>query len=70
MNMFLIYAKKIYIYIYIYTLKNIYILLKAFVESQFGYCPLIWMFHGIKSNSIRNATRYNNRDYLLHLTSF
>ena len=22
------------------------ILLKAFVESQFGYCPLTWMFHG------------------------
>ena len=19
--------------------------MKAFVESQFGYCPLIWMFH-------------------------
>ena len=23
------------------------ILLKAFVESQFGYCPLTWMFHGL-----------------------
>ena len=21
------------------------ILMKAFIESQFGYCPLIWMFH-------------------------
>ena len=20
-------------------------LMKAFIESQFGYCPLIWMFH-------------------------
>ena len=20
-------------------------IMKAFVESQFGYCPLIWMFH-------------------------
>ena len=20
--------------------------MKAFIESQFGYCPLIWMFHG------------------------
>ena len=21
------------------------VLMKAFIESQFGYCPLIWMFH-------------------------
>ena len=21
------------------------VILKAFIESQFGYCPLIWMFH-------------------------
>ena len=21
-------------------------IMKAFVESQFGYCPLIWMFKG------------------------
>ena len=21
------------------------IILKSFIESQFGYCPLIWMFH-------------------------
>ena len=21
------------------------VLIKAFIESQFGYCPLIWMFH-------------------------
>ena len=27
------------------------ILLKAFVESQFGYCPLTWMFHGRRANS-------------------
>ena len=26
-------------------------LLKAFVESQFGYCPLTWMFHGRRANS-------------------
>ena len=26
-------------------------LLKAFVESQFGYCPLTWMFHGRRENS-------------------
>ena len=27
------------------------ILLKVFVESQFGYCPLTWMFHGRRANS-------------------
>ena len=21
------------------------IIMKSFMESQFGYCPLIWMFH-------------------------
>ena len=34
--------------------ENIKMLLKAFVESQFGYCLLIWMFHGRKSNSDMN----------------
>ena len=27
------------------------IILKAFIGSQFGYCPLIWMFH---SRSLNN----------------
>ena len=27
------------------------ILLKAFVEKQFGYCPLTWMFHSRMTNS-------------------
>ena len=27
------------------------ILMKTFVESQFRYCPLIWMFHRRKVNS-------------------
>ena len=27
------------------------IVLKAFMESQFGYCPLVWMFH---SRSLNN----------------
>ena len=22
-----------------------WIIMKSFIESQFGYCPLIWMFH-------------------------
>ena len=25
--------------------------MKTFAESQFGYCPLIWMFHNRKVNS-------------------
>ena len=27
------------------------ILMKAFIESQFGYCPLTWMFHSRKLNN-------------------
>ena len=26
------------------------VLFKAFIESQFKYCPLVWMFHGRKIN--------------------
>ena len=33
------------------SFKQKRILMKAFVESQFGYCPLIWMFHSRKVNS-------------------
>ena len=25
--------------------------MKIFIESQFGYCPLVWMFHSRKVNS-------------------
>ena len=32
-------------------MKKEKILLKAFVESQFGYSPLTWMFHGRRANS-------------------
>ena len=27
------------------SFKQKRILMKTFVESQFGYCPIIWMFH-------------------------
>ena len=30
-------------------------LMKAFVESQFGYCPLIWMFHSRTLNNRINS---------------
>ena len=34
-------------------------LLKAFIESQFSYCPLVWMFHGRVINS--NINRLHER---------
>ena len=33
------------------SLKQKRILMKTFAESQFGYCPLIWMFHSRTLNS-------------------
>ena len=27
------------------------VLMNAFIESQFGYCPLLWMFHSRKINN-------------------
>ena len=37
------------------------LILKAFIESQFSYCPLIWMFH---SRTMNNRI---NRLYERHL---
>ena len=34
--------------------------MKAFITSQFGYCPLVWMFH---------RRRFNNRINILHKRS-
>ena len=31
--------------------EKLRILNKAFIESQFGYCPLIWMFHSRTLNN-------------------
>ena len=36
------------------------ILLKTFIESQFSYCPLIWMFHNRKLNRTRSRTGLKN----------
>ena len=33
------------------SFEKLRILLKAFLESQFGNCLLIWMFHSRKANS-------------------
>ena len=43
-------------------------IMKAFICSQFGYCPLVWMFHGRKINNRVNnlhvrALRVVYRDY-------
>ena len=29
--------------------------MKAFIESQFGYCPLVWMFHSRNRNNKING---------------
>ena len=39
------------------SFKNRKMLLKAFVKSQFGYCPLTWLFHGRNANSQINDIR-------------
>ena len=39
-------------------------IMKAFICSQFGYCPLVWMFHSRKINSLHErALRVVYRDY-------
>ena len=45
------------------------IVMKSFVETQFGYCPLVWMFRGRESNKKINkiherALRIVYHDYL------
>ena len=44
------------------------LVMKAFITSQFGYCPLIWMFHSRKLNNHINsihdrALRITYQDY-------
>ena len=60
-----LYAKMLLKY-YMHYLEYLYmsykqrrVLMKAFIHSQFGYCPLIWMFHSRRSN--------NRREYLKDL---
>ena len=50
------------------TFEKRRILLKSFIESQFSYCPLVWMFHGRISNGKINriyerALRIVYKDY-------
>ena len=45
--------------------------MKTFVESSFGYCPLIWMFHSRKVNSKINLQERSLRIvYNDYITSF
>ena len=42
--------------------------MKAFIASEFGYCPVVWMFHNRKLNSRVNklnesALRIVYQDY-------
>ena len=39
------------------------LLMKAFIESQFSYCPLVWMFHSHTLNNKINKLH----DRALHL---
>ena len=65
MNIFSIYAKKkadrkqsfTKIFKLFEFWKQKKTLLKAFVESQFGYCPLTWAIHNRKANSKTNHIR-------------
>ena len=43
-------------------------IMKAFICSQFGYCPLVWMFHSREINNrinslLERALRVVHRDY-------
>ena len=45
------------------------VVMKAFITSQFGYCPLVWMFHSRKLNNCINriherALRITYKDYI------
>ena len=40
--------------------------MKAFIESQFGYCPLVWMFCGRQTNARINYIHHKSfTDFLL-----
>ena len=50
------------------TSDKLRILMKAFIESQFSYCPLVWMFHNRSMNNRINriherALRLSYSDY-------
>ena len=48
------------------------IIMKSFVTSQFGYCPLIWMFHSRRLNNKINSIheRALRITYQNHISTF
>ena len=46
------------------TLNQRRTIMKAFIESQFGYCPLVWIFH---ANRTLNNTMNNIQERALRL---
>ena len=38
------------------NLAQRWLIVNAFIFSQFGYCPLVWMFHSRKINNRINNT--------------
>ena len=39
--------------------------MNTFIEAQFGYCPLVWMFDGILLN--KKAITYKSVHYELYI---
>ena len=68
-------SKKLHALARISQLMNIHIrrmTVKTFITSEFGYCPLVWMFHSRKLNSRvkkphERALRIVYQDLHLHL---
>ena len=53
-------------------IKQRRVLMKSFIESQFGFCPVIWMFHGrgvnnkindLNEPSLRIGHKDNNNSF-------
>ena len=47
------------------TLTQRRVLMNTFIEAQFGYCPLVWMFDGILLN--KKAITYKSVHYELYI---
>ena len=69
-------SKKLHILATISHFMNIYsgrMTMKPFIASEFGYCPLVWIFHSRKLNSQVNklherALRIVYQDYTFSFT--
>ena len=50
-------SKILHTFARIWQFKNIHkrrMIMRGFIASEFGYCPLVWMFHSRKLNSRAN----------------